>query len=96
MSQFGKRMIAALVLALTVAVAAAPRTARAYEDDRYNYTPPRYQDTRGRGYNDEYIFATTRMVSEWEVHPAVKVPLFPPAVVIDIVFLPAEVIAGLF
>lgn len=91
--------IAALTLALMVAVA-APRGASAYDDDGYGRPiESHYEARRGersRGFNDDYIFATTRMVSDMDVNPAFKVPLFPPAIVIDLVFLPAEVIAGMF
>ena len=91
--------MAGLTLALVLAV--APRGAHAY-DDRDGYGRPvesHYEARRverSRDYNDDYIFATTRMVSDMDVNPAFKVPLFPPAIVIDLVFLPAEVIAGMF
>jgi hypothetical protein len=90
-----RRIAAVFGLALALVVVTGPRLACAY-DDGYDRRPPRHEESRSRPYNDEYIFATTRMVSEMDVHPAVKVPLFPPAIVIDLVFLPAEVIAGLF
>jgi hypothetical protein len=90
-----KQMAAIVILAATVLLAGSARIASAYGGD-YDNPPPRYQEHHARGYNDEYIFATTKMVSEWDVEPALKVPLFPPAVVIDLVFLPAEMIAGCF
>ena len=95
--------VAAVALALVLTV--APRGASAYDDrdayDRGGYAPveSHYEARRverSRDYNDDYIFATTRMVNEMDVNPAFKVPLFPPAIVVDLVFLPAEVIAGLF
>ena len=88
-----KRMAVMLTLMSVLMLAGGARMASAYSDDydgRGRYDQPR------RGYNDEYIFATTRMVSQWDVEPAIKVPLFPPAVVIDLVFLPAEMNAGFF
>ena len=82
--------------ALVVSALALPYHAAAYDDrydDRYETRPaPRDRNS----YNDEYIFATTRMVNDWDAPAGVKVPLFPPAIVIDLVFLPAEVIAGMF
>jgi hypothetical protein len=91
--------LAGLTLALVLAV--APRPASAYDDgDAYGAPIESHYEARrverSRGYNDSYIFATTRMVNEMDVDPAFKVPLFPPAIVVDLVFLPAEVIAGLF
>lgn len=94
MSHHRTRIAACIGLALALAVVAGPRAVHA--DDRYDTRGERYEERRPRGYDDQYIFATTRMVSDWDVNPAVKVPLFPPAIVIDLVFLPAEVIAGLF
>jgi hypothetical protein len=94
MRQHPTRHAAAIVaLALALVTLGAPRLARAYDS---GYRDDRYEQRHRGDYNDEYIFATTRMVSELDVHPAFKVPLFPPAIVIDVVFLPAEVIAGLF
>lgn len=91
-----RRRIAAVIgLALALVLVVGPRLARAYEGG-YDTRGERYEERRPRSYNDEYIFSTTRMVNDWDVNPAVKVPLFPPAIVIDLVFLPAEVIAGLF
>jgi uncharacterized protein YceK len=53
-----------------------------------------HQESQG-GFNDEYIFATTRGLNEWQgVHPALKVTLLPATVLIDTVFLPFSVIAG--
>ena len=89
-----KRMAAAVALAAVLMLAGGARIASAYGGDYDNQG--RYDDRRHSSYNDEYIFATTKMVSEWDVEPAIKVPLFPPAVVIDLVFLPAEMIAGFF
>ena len=46
------------------------------------------------GFNDEYVFATTKAVENMDVNPAVKVTLFPVSIVLDAAFLPFEVIAG--
>jgi hypothetical protein len=83
------RVVAAplLALALFAATPAAPAFADRYDHDRHAH--------RG-GYNDEYIFVATRTLSEAEVHPAAKVPLFPVTIILDLVALPVEVIAGLF
>jgi hypothetical protein len=60
------------------AVAAAPDTALAHQ----------------QGFDDKYIFAATRGVDQMDAHPALKVPLFPVAIVLDAALLPFEVIAG--
>ena len=82
------RFVAAplLALALFAATPAAPAFA-----DRYD----RYDDRRG-AYNDEYLFVATRTVADAEVHPVAKVPLFPLTIVLDLVALPVEVLAGFF
>ena len=86
---------AVLGLVLAAVMVLGPRAARAY--DPYDTRSERYYEQRHeRRYNDEYIFATTKMVSNMDVDAAIKVPLFPPAIVIDLAFLPAEVIAGWF
>lgn len=47
------------------------------------------------GFNDEYVFATTRGLNDNEdIHPALKVTLFPVTILLDTVFLPFAVIAG--
>jgi hypothetical protein len=85
------RLVAAplLALALFAATPAAPAFA-----DRYDHHDG-YDHRRG-GYNDEYIFVATRTLSDADVHPAAKVPLFPVTIILDLVALPVEVIAGLF
>ncbi len=55
----------------------------------------RYEDRRG-GYNDEYIFVATRSALDMEVHPVAKVPLIPATLILDLVALPFEIIAGFF
>jgi len=80
-------VIAASLTAL-VLLSAVPAFADRYDD--------RYDHHRRGGYNDEYIFVATRSLSEADVHPAAKVPLFPITFILDLVALPVEVIAGLF
>jgi uncharacterized protein YceK len=46
------------------------------------------------GFNDEYVFATTRGVNDMDVPAALKVTLFPVTIVLDTAFLPFAVIAG--
>jgi uncharacterized protein YceK len=45
-------------------------------------------------FNDEYVYATTRGVSDMDAHPALKLTLMPLTLVIDTAFLPFAVIAG--
>lgn len=47
------------------------------------------------GFNDEYVYATTRDLNNMEGVPAgLKLPLFPVTIVLDTVLLPFAVIAG--
>lgn len=46
------------------------------------------------GFNDEYVFATTRSVTNMDMNPALKVTIIPVTVVLDTVFLPFALIAG--
>jgi len=48
----------------------------------------------GGDFNDQYVYATTRAVSDMHAHPAAKVPLYPLTVAVDTAFLPFAVIAG--
>ncbi len=85
-----KLKLACLVIALGTALALTPmpQTHAAFAADRYS------QESR-RGFNDEYVFATTRGVNDMDgVHPALKLTLFPVTIVLDTVFLPFAVIAG--
>ena len=75
---------ALLALALSTAVSAGPAFADRYEDHR-----------RGN-YNSEYIFVATKTVADMDVHPVAKVPLFPVTLILDLVALPVEIIAGFF
>lgn len=49
---------------------------------------------RGGGFNDEYVYATTKAVSHMDAHPGAKVPLYPITIAVDTAFLPFAVIAG--
>src|SRR4051812_29134773 len=82
--------------ALACAMAAPAAAAQYYDDGGYHPGPAyRYEhhETTRRVADDSYVFSTVRMVDEWDAPAAIKVPLLPPAAVIDIVFLPAEIIA---
>jgi uncharacterized protein YceK len=47
------------------------------------------------GFNDEYLFATTKSVNRMDtVNPALKLTLYPVTIVLDTVFLPFAVVAG--
>jgi uncharacterized protein YceK len=46
------------------------------------------------GFNDEYVYATTRGVSDMDAHPGLKITLYPVTLVVDTAFLPFAVIAG--
>jgi hypothetical protein len=47
-----------------------------------------------RRYNSEYIFATTRGVTDLDAPAAFKVTLVPVTLLIDVALLPFEVVAG--
>lgn len=79
--------IASLAAALAAGIGVGPTTQPAYAAG--------YAQHESRGFNDEYIFAATRGVNDWDdVHPALKVTLFPVTVILDTLFLPFAVIAG--
>lgn len=46
------------------------------------------------GFNDEYVFATTKSLNDAHMNPALKVTLIPVTVVLDVAFLPFAVVAG--
>ena len=46
------------------------------------------------GFNDEYVFASTKAVHRMNASPAAKVTLYPVTLVVDTAFLPFAVIAG--
>ena len=85
-----RRRVAAALLAfaLWTALSAGPAFADRYDD--------RYDDHRHGSYNSEYIFVATKTVADMDVHPVAKVPLFPVSLILDLVALPVEVIAGFF
>lgn len=66
------------VLLTTFAIGASPRAASA---DNSNF-------------NDEYVYATTRNVSEMDAPAGLKLTIYPVTIVLDTVFLPFAVIAG--
>jgi hypothetical protein len=84
------RLAAVPLLALILVGTTAVPPARA---DRYD---DHYEERRHGSYNDEYLFAATRGVTGMEVPTVLKVPLVPIALVLDVVALPFEAIAGLF
>lgn len=49
-----------------------------------------------KGYNSEYIFATTRGLIGLDAPPALKVTLVPVTLVMDVSLLPFEFLAGCF
>jgi uncharacterized protein YceK len=51
---------------------------------------------KDRGYNAEYIFAATYGLTDMDVPAALKVPLVPVTLVMDLALLPFEVVAGCF
>ena len=89
------RLVAVPLLALALATAAPIPRAHAdrYDDHSEEH---RHDGRRQNGYNSEYIFAATRAVTDMDVSPALKVPLIPVTLVLDLVALPFEVVAGLF
>lgn len=48
----------------------------------------------GSSFDDQYVFAATKGVDDMDAHPALKMPLFPVAFVLDVAALPFAVIAG--
>jgi hypothetical protein len=50
-------------------------------------------DRHDRDRDDRYVLATTRGVSEMDVHPALKIPLIPIALLVDFVFFPFALLA---
>lgn len=86
--------MAAAAAAFLALLAAGPGNAY---DDREPYDDSAAHDTyEPRGYNSEYVFATTRGVNEMDAHPALKVTIIPVAIILDLVFLPFALTAGLF
>lgn len=81
------RFLAAPLVAVAL-MAAVPAT-EAFADHH------RYEDRRS-GYNDEYIFVATKSALDMEVHPVAKVPLIPATLILDLLALPFQIIAGFF
>ncbi len=50
----------------------------------------------GWSYNTDYLFAISRAVRDSDIAPAGKVPLFIPAIILDVALSPFALIAGLF
>lgn len=84
-----------LTLAL-VTTGPAPSAYADHSDDQGYDDRARYEDRRRSGYNSEYLFAATRGVTDMDVSPVLKVPLIPLTLVLDLVALPFEAVAGLF
>jgi len=78
-----RRSPSAVMLLLATLLLGSLGGARAYHDDDSRFA-------RDRG---GYVFATTRALNEMDIHPALKVPILPVAVVLDVVFLPFALIA---
>ncbi len=73
------RFVSCVLIAL-VALAAVPSTPAWAEENHFD---------------DKYVFATTRSLNDMQgVNPALKLPLFPVTVVLDVAFLPFAIIAG--
>lgn len=84
------RLAAVPLLALALVTTSPAPSAYA---DRYD---DHYEERRRSGYNDEYIFAATRGVTGMDAPPYAKVPLIPLTIILDLVALPFEVVAGFF
>jgi len=74
-----KRWIVACLFVVVLVVTGNPRIAAAHGDG---------------GFNDEYVYATTRSVNDMDMNPALKLTLFPVTVVLDTALLPFALIAG--
>jgi hypothetical protein len=98
MSSIRTNVLRLVVLPMLAVTLFAGTPAVAYSDryDDRGHDESRYDDRRRSGYNDEYIFAATRGVTDMDAPPYLKVPLIPLTVVLDVAILPFEVIAGLF
>jgi len=79
----GKSWTRSLVLLALLVM--APINALGEHDSRYDRRPE----------HDRYIFATTRSLSDMDLHPVMKVILMPGAVVLDLVLFPLAAIADL-
>ena len=52
------------------------------------------QPASAREFNDQYVYATTRSVSNMDANPGLKATLFPVTLIVDTALLPFAVIAG--
>jgi hypothetical protein len=93
-------VVLALVSALATCIPHTPAHAThedGYPHDEYGRPPDdygyRHDDRRHRHDDDRYVFATTRGLNAIDMHPAFKIPAWPAAFIIDLVFLPFAVIA---
>lgn len=67
------------VLGLTAFLAVSPLSVASADDTEFN---------------SEYVYVTTRGVSDLNIHPAGKLPLYPITLALDTALLPFAVIAG--
>ena len=90
-----KRYFRAMLLATTVFTAVGmSRVASAVDAEPQARVYERHE--RARGCDNEYLFAATYGVTDMAVPPALKVPLVPVTLVMDLVLLPFEAVAGCF
>ena len=81
--------IAGFMAVVATGLSVVPLGRVAVAEERYTAQEPR------RGFDDKYIFSTTRSVNDIQgVNPALKLTLFPVTVVLDTLLLPFAVIAG--
>ena len=90
------RLATVALLAFVLPTMAPAPSAYADSSDDRTYEDRRYDNRHGSSYNSEYLFAATRGVTDMDVSPALKVPLIPLTLVLDLVALPFEAVAGLF
>ncbi len=82
MQSFRRRIVTfALGAALATGISFVPASQAAAAESRH-------------GFNDEYIYATTRDVSDMDAPAGLKLTLYPATIVIDTALLPFAVIAG--
>ena len=92
------RIAGACLVAAALAVVPYRGWAHDYRDDgAREYRDDAYASSRHRGgYNDQYIFAATRGVSDMDAPAVVRATLFPVTLLVDFVLLPGEIIGGFF
>lgn len=99
--------IASLVLVTLLLLSGAPAPASGHDHGAGTTQSGQGQDTRPLeatyeptpepgAYSSRYLFAMTRGLADSALHPAVQVPLFLVTIPVDIVLLPAALIAGAF